>query len=85
MDAETAARSCADTWSRAWPQRDVEAIDMLYADTAVYRSPAFRQPYLPPSVCNEGIMIRCCLRPTKMPTGTGLNLAVLLSLPALGD
>ena len=45
MDAETAARRWADTWSRAWPQRDVEAIAALYADTAVYRSPAFRQPY----------------------------------------
>jgi len=27
------------------PQRDAEAIAALYADTAVYRSPAFRQPY----------------------------------------
>ena len=45
MDAETAARRWADTWSRAWPQRDVEAIAALYADAAVYRSPAFAQPY----------------------------------------
>ncbi len=45
MDAETAARRWADTWSRAWPQRDAEAIAALYADTAAYRSPAFRQPY----------------------------------------
>jgi ketosteroid isomerase-like protein len=45
MDAETAARRWADTWSRAWPQRDVEAIAALYADTAEYRSPAFQQPY----------------------------------------
>ena len=45
MDAETAARRWADTWSRAWPQRDAEAIAALYAGTAVYRSPAFRQPY----------------------------------------
>jgi ketosteroid isomerase-like protein len=45
MDAEAAARRWADTWSRAWPQRDVEAIAALYADMAVYRSPAFRQPY----------------------------------------
>ena len=29
----------------AWPQCDVRAIAALYADTAVYRSPAFRQPY----------------------------------------
>jgi ketosteroid isomerase-like protein len=45
MDAKTAARGWADTWSHAWPQRDVEAIAALYAETAVYRSPAFRQPY----------------------------------------
>jgi ketosteroid isomerase-like protein len=46
MDAETAARRWADTWARAWPQRDAEAIAALYADTVVYRSPAFRQPDL---------------------------------------
>jgi hypothetical protein len=46
MDAETAARGRADTWSRAWPQRDAEAIAALYADTVVYRSPAFREPDL---------------------------------------
>lgn len=46
MDLETAARVWAGTWTRAWPQRDVEAIAALYADTAVYRVPAFRQPYL---------------------------------------
>jgi hypothetical protein len=46
MDPETAARRWADTCSRAWPQRDVEAIAALYADTAVYRSSAFRPPDL---------------------------------------
>ena len=46
MDPQTAARRWADTWSRAWPQRDVEAIVALYADTAMYRSQAFRQPGL---------------------------------------
>jgi hypothetical protein len=46
MDAETAARRWADTWSRAWPRRDAEAIAALYADTVVYRSPAFRPPDL---------------------------------------
>ena len=45
MDAEAAAHRWADTWSGAWPQRDAEAITALYADEAVYRSPAFRQPY----------------------------------------
>jgi len=46
MDAETAACRWAETWSRAWPQRDGEAIVALYADSAVYRSTAFGQPYL---------------------------------------
>src|ERR1700745_2959137 len=45
MNAETAARRWAETWSRAWPQRDAEAIAALYADTAVYRSTAFGEPY----------------------------------------
>ena len=46
MDPTSAARRWADTWSRAWPQRDVEAIAALYADGAVYRSPAFGPPDL---------------------------------------
>ncbi len=46
MHAKAAAQRWADTWSRAWPQRDAEAITALYADTAVYRSPAFREPDL---------------------------------------
>lgn len=46
MDAKAAAQRWADTWSRAWPQRDAEAIAALYADTTVYRSPAFRPPDL---------------------------------------
>jgi len=46
MDAKAAAQRWADTWSRAWPQRDAEAITALYADTVVYRSPAFRAPDL---------------------------------------
>ncbi|MGH7666255.1 MAG: nuclear transport factor 2 family protein [Candidatus Dormibacteria bacterium] len=49
MDPNAAARRWADTWSRAWPQRDVEAIVSLYADTAVYRSPAFGEPDLGPT------------------------------------
>jgi ketosteroid isomerase-like protein len=44
MDAETAARRWADTWARAWPQRDAEAITALYAEAALYRSPAFGEP-----------------------------------------
>lgn len=45
MDAETAARRWAQTWARAWPRGDSEAIAALYADTAVYRSSAFRPPF----------------------------------------
>jgi ketosteroid isomerase-like protein len=45
MDAGTAARRWAETWSPAWPQRDIDAIAALYADTAIYRSPAFRPPH----------------------------------------
>jgi SnoaL-like protein len=45
MQATTAAHRWADTWTQAWPRRDVEAIAALYADAAVYRSPAFREPY----------------------------------------
>jgi ketosteroid isomerase-like protein len=46
MDAETAAHRWAATWSQAWTQRDAEAIAELYADTVVYRSPAFGPPEL---------------------------------------
>lgn len=46
METEAAARHWAETWSTAWPQRDAAAIATLYADSAVYRSPAFRAPYL---------------------------------------
>jgi SnoaL-like domain len=49
MDAKAAAQRWADTWSWAWPQRDAEAIVALYADRAVYRSPAFREPDLGPA------------------------------------
>ena len=39
MDAETAAQRWADTWSRAWPQRDAEAIAALYGDTVISARP----------------------------------------------
>ena len=44
MDVEAAARRWAETWERAWRDRDVEAIASLYADDAVYRALAFREP-----------------------------------------
>lgn len=44
MDIEEAARRWAETWTRAWPAKDVEAISALYAEEAVYRALAFREP-----------------------------------------
>jgi ketosteroid isomerase-like protein len=46
MDVEVAARRWAEVWSSAWPARDTEAIAALYADDAVYRALAFREPDL---------------------------------------
>jgi SnoaL-like domain len=46
MDSEAAARRWAETWSRAWREKDVEAIVALYAEDAVYRALVFREPDL---------------------------------------
>ena len=46
MDVDAAARRWAEVWSSAWPARDTEAIAALYADDAVYRALAFREPDL---------------------------------------
>jgi SnoaL-like protein len=46
MDAQTAARRWAETWTRAWPAGDTDAIAALYADAASYRALAFRAPDL---------------------------------------
>ena len=43
---DTAAANWAATWVRSWPARDVEAIVALYAEGAVYRALAFREPDL---------------------------------------
>lgn len=43
-DVGEAAARWAETWRRAWPAKDVEAIAALYADDAVYRALAFREP-----------------------------------------
>ncbi len=48
MDATAAASLWAATWERAWPERDVEAIVALYADSVEYRALAFRDPELGP-------------------------------------
>jgi ketosteroid isomerase-like protein len=44
MDVEAAARRWAETWERAWPRGDVEAIAALYAESALYRALVFREP-----------------------------------------
>jgi SnoaL-like protein len=44
MDVQAAARRWAETWARAWPQRDVDAIASLYAEDALYRGLVFREP-----------------------------------------
>ena len=46
MDAQAAARRWAETWTRAWPAGDTDAIAALYADQASYRALAFRAPHL---------------------------------------
>jgi nuclear transport factor 2 (NTF2) superfamily protein len=46
MDVEAAARRWADTWRRAWPARDTDAIAALYSESASYRPLAFREPDL---------------------------------------
>ncbi len=43
MDTAAAARRWADVWSRAWPAADADAIDALYARTAVFYSHPFRE------------------------------------------
>jgi ketosteroid isomerase-like protein len=47
MDAESAARRWAEAWERAWPAADVDAIDALYADGAVFYSHPFRDRQAP--------------------------------------
>jgi ketosteroid isomerase-like protein len=44
MDVQAAARRWAETWARAWPARDVDAVTSLYADHALYRAFVFRKP-----------------------------------------
>ena len=44
METQAAAQRWATTWTRAWPKGDVEAITSLYAESALYRSVAFRKP-----------------------------------------
>jgi hypothetical protein len=41
---DEAARRWAEVWTRAWPERDAEAIAKLYAEDATYLSYPFRAP-----------------------------------------
>jgi hypothetical protein len=43
VDSAEAARHWAHVWSRAWPAADVEAIDAIYARSAVFYSHPFRE------------------------------------------
>jgi hypothetical protein len=45
MDVESAAKTWASTWERAWPERDAAAIARLYADEVSYRSHPLRDPH----------------------------------------
>lgn len=44
METQAAAERWAETWMRAWPEGDVDAIASLYAESARYSSFAFREP-----------------------------------------
>ncbi len=43
MDAESAARRWRETWLRAWPAKDADAVASLYAAGARFRSEPFRE------------------------------------------
>jgi ketosteroid isomerase-like protein len=49
LDADAAARRWRDTWQRAWPAKDVQAIVALYSEEVPYRALAFRQPDIGPA------------------------------------
>jgi ketosteroid isomerase-like protein len=46
LETEAAARRWRDTWERAWPTKDVDAIVALYSDDVPYRALVFREPDL---------------------------------------
>jgi ketosteroid isomerase-like protein len=46
LETEAAARRWRDTWERAWPTKDVDAIVALYSDDVAYRALVFREPDL---------------------------------------
>jgi SnoaL-like domain len=44
MNFKSIARRWAETWSEAWPDKDIEAMAAFYAPNATYLSVPFRQP-----------------------------------------
>ena len=44
MNFKSIARRWAETWSAAWPDKDIEAMAAFYAPNATYLSVPFRQP-----------------------------------------
>jgi len=48
METVDAARRWRDTWLRAWPAQDVDALRSLYAEHIVLRSHPFREPRVGP-------------------------------------
>ena len=44
MDTKAAAHNFVETWLRAWPASDADAIGAMYADDAVFVSHPFREP-----------------------------------------
>jgi ketosteroid isomerase-like protein len=53
VNALELARGWAQTWSHAWPRKDVDAIASLYAPSAAYRSHPFRAPKIGPAGARE--------------------------------
>jgi hypothetical protein len=49
VTTEEAASRWADTWARAWPAADADAIDALYTADARFYSHPFRHPQTPRS------------------------------------
>jgi SnoaL-like protein len=47
VDIAAAAKRWADTWARAWPVADTDAIAALYASDAVFYSHPFREQQAP--------------------------------------
>jgi SnoaL-like domain len=47
VNTQAAATNWAEVWTRAWPAADVEALDALYAEGAVFYSHPFRDRQAP--------------------------------------